>query len=91
MPVVGRGDHHGVDIRARQHFAIIARGEKLVAPALFGAREPALVDVGDRHQFDAGHLLRRFGVAAAHAARADQRDADAVVGRRLLLGLVLGG
>jgi hypothetical protein len=57
MPVVGRGDQHRVDIRPRQHLAIIARGEKLLAPALFGAREPPFVDVGDRHQFDARHLL----------------------------------
>ena len=89
MPVVGRGDEHGIDIRPRQHLAIIARGEKLLAPTLFGAREPPLVDVGDRHQFDARHCLRRLGVAGAHTARADQRHADTVVGGNLLLLLVL--
>ena len=81
MPVVGRRDDHGVDVRARQDLAIVARGDEPVAEDLAGARQAAVVDVGDGHQLDAGDLERGLGVARALAADADRGEADALVGR----------
>ena len=72
VPVVGRGDDHGVDVLARQHLAIVARGEEVVAADFLGARQAAVVDVADGHQFDAGEGQRVVGVAGAHAAGADE-------------------
>ena len=55
VPVVGSGDDHGVDVFAREHLAIVARGEDLVAVDLAGARQPAVVDIADGREFDAGN------------------------------------
>src|SRR6185503_19900420 len=48
VPVVGRGDDYGVHVRPRQLLTIIASGEDLIAPELFGAGQAALVDIADR-------------------------------------------
>ena len=89
VPVIGGGDNDGVDIFARQHLPVIARGEELASPVLFGAREPAVVDIAHGHEFHAGNRERVPGVARSHAARSDQSDADAVVGG--YPGLLRGG
>ena len=81
MPVVGSADDHGVDVRARQHFAIIARREYLVSPAFFGSRQPALINVRGGYDLDAMLSKRGDCVFRSHSARADQRNLYAVVGR----------
>ena len=80
----GDRDDDGVDILARQHLAVIARGEDLVALDLLGARQPALVDVADGRQLHAAGGDRSAGVAAALYAVADQGHAHAIVGGRVL-------
>ena len=80
MPVVRRADDDGVHVLARQHFAVVARGEELVAPDLAGAFQASVVDVGDGHQFHAADIERVARIAAPLASGADQRDADAVAG-----------
>ena len=81
VPVVGGADDHGVDVRAREHFAVVAAGEYLISPALFRARQPAFVDVRGGYDLDAILGERGDGVFGAHAARADQRNLDPVVRR----------
>ena len=71
VPMVGRCDDDGVDILARQHFAIIARGEQVAAPQFFGARQTAVVDVAHCDQLHAGKRYGIARVAHAHAAGAD--------------------
>ena len=56
VPVVGGADDHGVDVLARQHFAVIARGEEVIAPDFLGAGQAAVVDIGDGHQFYAADV-----------------------------------
>ena len=85
--MVGRADDHGIDILARQHLAIIARGRRCSSVDFFGVREAAVVDIADRHQFHAGDGKRVAGIAAAHAAVAYGGDADAIVGRDARLRL----
>jgi len=80
VPVVGRADDDCVHITAGEDFTVVAGGEEVVAPQLLGVNEAAIVAVGDGHQLDAGHLERRLGIALALAARADERDLNAVVG-----------
>ena len=47
MPVIGRRDDHRVDVGARQHLAIVACREEMMAPRFPGQGEPALIDVRD--------------------------------------------
>ena len=51
VPVVGRGDDHGVDVLGVEHLAVVAHGRRLVAPRLLdpvgGLRGVTVVDVGD--------------------------------------------
>ena len=82
--MVGRADDDGVDVFARQHLAIVARGEELVAPDFAGAFQAAVVDIGDGDEFYAADIERIAGIAAALPSGADQGDADAVVGRGIL-------
>ena len=63
----------------RQHLAIIARGEDILAVDFLHAREAALIDIAGGYELGAGGD-GRFDVFRAHAARADDRDLDGVVG-----------
>jgi len=45
--VVGRGDEDGVDVLAGEDFVVVASGEDVLAPELFGVGEAAVVAVGD--------------------------------------------
>jgi hypothetical protein len=77
-------DQHRIDVAARQHLAVVARREELIAPALPGERQPSVVDVGGRHQFDAWRPQRREQILLAANPDADCGEADAVVRRRRL-------
>ena len=79
VPVVRRGDQHGIHIGARQNLVIIAGGEDGVAPELATMRQPAVVAIGGSHQAYAGHLERHPGVILPLAARADQSQLDLIV------------
>ena len=80
VPVVGGADDDGVDVLAGQDLVVVAGGEDVVAPEFLGAREAAVVAVGDGHQLDAGHLDGGLGVELPLAAGADESDLDVVVG-----------
>ena len=81
VPVVrGRHDHR-VDVLAGEDLAVVARRLEVLAELLPALLEAPVVDVGDGDELDARHLERRRGVALAHAARAEEREADAVVRR----------
>jgi hypothetical protein len=79
VPMIGRGDDHGVDVGPREHLAIVARGEDVLSPELLGARQAAVVDVGDGDDLDTGRGEGDAGVPHALAAGADQRDLDLVI------------
>jgi len=85
VPVVGRGDHDGVDVRTGQEVAVIVMdilfGESDV---VLGALFPAGVDVADRDNLDVGLLGlspdKLPDVPESHAADADHADVDAIIG-----------
>jgi hypothetical protein len=81
VPMVGRGDDHGVDVLPVQQLSVIE--VSLAAADLLGRRETALVDVADADHLDVlrlGALDERPQVAAPHAAHADEGHPDALVG-----------
>ena len=83
MPVVGRGDEHGVEVLSLKEPAIVE-----VAVALADVFRPAdapLIDVRDGEHLDVVGLAaldEAADVAGAHAAAADDGEGNAVVGTR---------
>ena len=62
MPVIGRGHHHGIDIRAVNDLAVV---QVAVALVLFGGLSLALfVDVGHRHDLAGAGALADGGILA---------------------------
>ena len=93
VPVVGARHDHRVHVLAGEDLAVVARRLDVLAELLPALLEAPVVDVRGRHQLDPRHLERRLGVALAHAARAEEGEADPVVrgdGLRGLLGERLG-
>ena len=94
VPVVGRGDDHGVDVLAGDDLAVV---ERAVALEVFGSRLLALlVHVADLDDLQAiVVLLAVFGESAgnvgAAAADADDADVNAVVCAKDATGRCLGG
>ena len=86
MPVIGRGDHDGVDVIARQQFpVIIVSGASLAPPvaavngvhlplALLAARP---IDVANREKLHRRVVHEPAQMPAAHRAPADQPHLDA--------------
>jgi hypothetical protein len=70
-----------IDIRTRQHLAIIPCGHQTGTPAFFCTRQPAIVDVRYRDNFRHSGGQSGFRIAGPHAARADQRELNAIVCR----------
>jgi hypothetical protein len=81
VPVVGAGHDHRVHVLPGQDLAVVAGRLEVLAELLPALLEAAVVDVGRGHELDPRDLERRLGVALAHAPRAEERDADAVVRR----------
>ena len=87
VPVLGRGDEHGVDVLARQELVVVAIGRDidllLLAALLLRRVEPRLAHVGQRDHL---HLLATLlvgvhdpvEVAVAHAARPDETHANRI-------------
>ncbi len=92
VPVVRRGDHDGVDVLPREHFAKVLRAEAiLVAVAirdrLPGAKQVAVVNVTNRN--DLGVLVSEVrSEIPAHSVvtGADEADGDAIAGRGMAVG-----
>ena len=56
MPVVGRPDDDGVDIFARQNLAVVASGEKIIAPEFLAMLEAAVIAIRHGYEFHSGDL-----------------------------------
>lgn len=80
VPVVGRGNEHGIHVLAGENLTIVARGEQGRAPALAAVLQAAGVAVGNGDQLHTRNLQRDAGVILPLAAGTDQRQADAIVG-----------
>jgi hypothetical protein len=88
VQVVRCAHDHRVHVLAVEDGSVIAGREDLVAPDFLGPRQAAVVDIADRHELDSGHLEGDTGVTHTLAARAYQRQADAVAGGDLLAPVV---
>jgi hypothetical protein len=91
VPVLGGGDQHAVNVVAGQDLVVVVIGVDadalLVGARLLGAFEPRVAHVtdgDDLHVLGAGLAQAHDGVAvaAAHAAGADDTDADRLVVRQ---------
>ena len=80
VPMVRRGDQHGVDVVAIQEVPIIERAVGAADP--FCPVQPPLVNIahrGDLHVIVVGPLHQLSEMAGAHSAAADDAKADAIV------------
>src|SRR5204863_6974634 len=75
-----------VNVLARQNLAVVARGEQVISPDFLGTREAPVVNVADGSQLHARKSKLIAGIAGAHPAGSDERDANTVVGGDLLCG-----
>ena len=80
VPVVGRGDDDGVDVFAGEDLFVVAGGEEVVAPELFGAGEAAVVAVGYGDELDSGDAEGGGGVTLPLDACADEGELDVIIG-----------
>ena len=82
VPVVGRGDEHGVDVLAIEDAAVVADDIELegLARRRHPLIEPRLVDLGRREELAVLLPAERVEHAAAAVAGADDRHADPIVG-----------
>ena len=79
MPVIGRADHHRVDLAIVEDAAIVGDLRGRGTGDLGGLEQARLVDVADRDHLVAGQPLQLGHQAAGAAARADHADPDAIV------------
>ena len=92
VPVVGRGDHHGVDVVAGQKLAeiavnvaalVLARLDRLgilLLDGFLGIRGPLGDDVAYGNHLHIAEAQKPVHMAAAHRPHADEAQADALVG-----------
>src|SRR5262245_19840158 len=82
VPMVGRGDDHGVDVLAGDHLAVIERGQFGLA-GLFGLVQSFAVNVANGDYLRGARVFTDFHRPPHHAgaspAEADAADVDAVV------------
>src|SRR5207253_5227613 len=69
-----------IHIRPRQHLAIIARDEDILAEHFIDACEPSLINIAGRHQFGTAGK-RRLHVAGALTPSPNDRDLHLIVSR----------
>jgi hypothetical protein len=87
VPVVGRGDHHRIDVRPRQQLAEVAVARAALRPVVRIGRLHALgqapgIDVADGQHAAVVGLQERSQVGVIGLApQADQPDADLLAGR----------
>ena len=79
VPVIGRADHHRVDLAIVEDAAVVGHLRGRGPGDLGGLQQARLVDVADRHHLVAGQLLQQAHQAAGAAAGADHADADPIV------------
>ena len=83
MPVVGRGDDHGVHGLVLENAPQVADGFGSLAPAgldvLHGRREPVLIHIANVSDVHLIILHEGLEMIGAHAARADEGDGELAV------------
>ena len=77
MPVIGRGDLYGVNVRARQQFAKILVGRAILVAVILVHGLLALPSLGIMHVADGRDLDFGIPTKRAHVARALDAQADA--------------
>src|SRR5262249_45155015 len=83
VPVIRSSNDHSIHILAGEDLAVVARGKNVVSPHLFAVFETSVVAIRNRDQLHSRNLQRRPRVSLALSARADQRNLDMIVRRRL--------
>jgi hypothetical protein len=83
MSLIRSPDDHSIHILAGEDLAVVARGKDVLSPHLFAVLETSVVAIRDRNQLYSGNLQRGARVSLALSARADERDLDMIVRRRL--------
>ena len=86
VPMVGRGNHHRINVLPLEDVAVIPVRRRLPPSALDRRRKALFVHVTDRNNVDVAARLPREHVAKmapAHAAHTDVRDVEAILGARL--------
>ena len=78
MPVIRRGDHHGGYRTVVQELAKVGVSAGLTFGQLVGGLQIRLIDVADGDDFGIGLLLEVGQIHTAHAATADDADADSI-------------
>ncbi len=79
VPVLGCGNDHGIDIRPREHGAVVL-GDLDGGVKLFGGSEMAVVQIGDGDHADARIGVEQPQVRAALNADSDESQIDLVIG-----------
>ncbi len=82
MPVIGRADEHRVNAGPRQDLFVILRHEDIAPVLLLHVGEPPVVAVARGNDFGQAACHRGMRIVLAHAAAADQRNLNLVVGGR---------
>ena len=81
MPVVGRDDEDGIDVRTREQLLVIVVNIVLRQAQKFAGALLALgIDIADRRDLDAIFGLQHPDVGETHSTDADDADVNAVVG-----------
>jgi len=80
VPVIGRADEHRINIGPRQDLFVIFRHEDVAPVLLLHVGEPPVVAVARGNDFGQAACYRGMRIVLAHAAAADQRNLDLVIG-----------
>ena len=91
VPVVGRGDDHGVHVLQLEELAVVLEPLGVGADLLRGKVEVGLVDVADGDDLSVALLEKGVQHLVAAVAHADEAEAHAVVGAEDAEGRKRGG
>ena len=80
VPVIRGGDNDGVDVLAFEDLSIVLVGEGISTDDLRVAGDVVGIDVAERADLDARHVVEAADVIAATAAGANIGDDDLIVG-----------
>ena len=80
VPMVGRGDHHGLDVLVIEHFAKVAIGLRAAAQLSDAFIHARRIGLGERHHIGVLLVLKVEDMLRADESVTNETDADAVVG-----------
>ena len=87
VPMIRRGNHHGIEAGKFQEFTIIFERLSLFSSGLVtgvlshhvgGIVEALANNIAHRHHFNIGHTKKRTQVPATHGAHANKTDRKAI-------------